>query len=516
MTRARFVFLLLALTGLGLAGFGGLRAWEALKIPSVSPVPMTKVKVGDVSFSITAQGSLQGGNSKVLIAPMTGSRELVLTDLTRSGELVKEGDVVAQFDTTEETFKLREAESDLLEADQQVLQAQNEALAREEELNNELIQARGDLKLAEHDCRRNELIAAIVAKQNILALEAAREKLAKLEHDYVARKTAAKASIAIQEASRKKAQVQADTARRNIQMMTLKAPMNGYVNVERNTNSNFMFPGMQFPLLQVGDTVRAGMGVVQIPDMKTWEVTAQINEQDRGHLALKQAADIQVLAVGKSYQGKVSNLAGTSGPPWNRRFECKLSLENPTPELRPGLSARIVIRTEVIPKALWIPAQALFESDGRKYVYIRRGESFTTKDVELLRRSESQAVLKGLNEGDVVALANPTERGGSKQSAAPGAAVRPRRSESDVMRKLLWDLIEAVDNLRAQKTRTLLTALGIVFGVGSVIGMLAIGAGAREESLQLIEQMGVRNILVESRPATSPEELQQQRRSSPG
>ena len=42
------------------------------------------------------------------------------------------------------------------------------------------------------------------------------------------------------------------------------------------------------------------------------------------------------------------------------------------------------------------------------------------------------------------------------------------------------DIPLAFDNLRAQKTRTVLTALAIVFGVGSVIGMLAIGAGARE------------------------------------
>src|SRR5206468_2441943 len=62
----------------------------------------------------------------------------------------------------------------------------------------------------------------------------------------------------------------------------------------------------------------------------------------------------------------------------------------------------------------------------------------------------------------------------------------------------------------------LLTALGIVFGVGSVIGMMSIGAGAREESLRFIEQLGVRNILVDSRPAMSQEELQQRRRSSPG
>jgi putative ABC transport system permease protein len=78
------------------------------------------------------------------------------------------------------------------------------------------------------------------------------------------------------------------------------------------------------------------------------------------------------------------------------------------------------------------------------------------------------------------------------------------------------DIGQAFSNLRAQKTRTLLTALGIVFGVGSVIGMLAIGSGAREESLRFIEQLGVRNVLVESRPATSEEEFQQRRRSSPG
>ncbi len=77
------------------------------------------------------------------------------------------------------------------------------------------------------------------------------------------------------------------------------------------------------------------------------------------------------------------------------------------------------------------------------------------------------------------------------------------------------DIGQAAANLRAQKTRTLLTALGIVFGVGSVIGMLAIGSGAKEESLRFIEQLGVRNILIDSRPAMSQEEFQQRRRSSP-
>ncbi|HVA62340.1 MAG TPA: ABC transporter permease, partial [Terriglobales bacterium] len=74
--------------------------------------------------------------------------------------------------------------------------------------------------------------------------------------------------------------------------------------------------------------------------------------------------------------------------------------------------------------------------------------------------------------------------------------------------RLGTDLALAAQNLRAQKTRTLLTALGMVFGVGAVIGMLAIGAGAKQESLRLIEQLGVRNLMVDSIPPGSPQQLQ--------
>ncbi len=82
--------------------------------------------------------------------------------------------------------------------------------------------------------------------------------------------------------------------------------------------------------------------------------------------------------------------------------------------------------------------------------------------------------------------------------------------------RLFSDLGGAAQSLREQKIRTLLTGLGMVFGVGAVIGMLSIGAGARQESLRFIEELGVRNLLVQSRAATSPQEYQQRRKSSPG
>jgi len=58
---------------------------------------------------------------------------------------------------------------------------------------------------------------------------------------------------------------------------------------------------------------------------------------------------------------------------------------------------------------------------------------------------------------------------------------------------------QALAQLRQHKLRTALTLLGMVFGVGAVIAMLSIGEGAKQEALRLIESMGLRNLLVQSR-----------------
>ncbi|HXA06538.1 MAG TPA: ABC transporter permease [Bryobacteraceae bacterium] len=97
----------------------------------------------------------------------------------------------------------------------------------------------------------------------------------------------------------------------------------------------------------------------------------------------------------------------------------------------------------------------------------------------------------------------------------PGAVISIAE-KSRGLSQYFSDLPLAAENLLSQKIRTALTGLGMVFGVGAVIGMLAIGAGARQESLRFIEELGVRNLLVEARPAAGPEEFQVRRRSSPG
>jgi multidrug efflux pump subunit AcrA (membrane-fusion protein) len=408
---------------LGVGGWAGLRWFQSVTVAAAGTLPETAVQRGDVTFTIAAKGELAGGNSEMLAAPMTGGGAMALTFLRESGDMVNEGEVVAKFDTTEQEFKLREAQADLAEAEQQVLAAKAESAAKEEEARLALLQAKTDLGVAELEAQRNELLPKMVARQNELAVSAARDKLRQLDKDLADRLKTAQAGIAIQEAARSKATVAAQTAQRNIDSMTLKAKSRGYVARQQNMDGNFRW-GSYLPALQVGDNVRAGMGVAQIPDLNNWDVIARIGELDRGHLALGQQADLEVVALpGRKLKATIKNIGGVTGPPWDRRFECKLGVANPPPELRPGMSARVTITTDTLRNVNWLPSQALFESDGKKFVYVKQGASFTPKDVKLVRRSESRVVVEGLQTGQVVALANP-EQMKEKQTNKPGGALQ--------------------------------------------------------------------------------------------
>ena len=62
--------------------------------------------------------------------------------------------------------------------------------------------------------------------------------------------------------------------------------------------------------------------------------------------------------------------------------------------------------------------------------------------------------------------------------------------------RLVRDIQLGVKNLMLHKLRSFLTMLGLVFGVGSVIAMLAVGEGASEKALEQIRKLGSRNIIV--------------------
>ena len=73
----------------------------------------------------------------------------------------------------------------------------------------------------------------------------------------------------------------------------------------------------------------------------------------------------------------------------------------------------------------------------------------------------------------------------------------------------------AFGNLGRHKLRTSLTLLGMVFGVGAVIAMLSIGAGAEQKALEAIGRLGLRNVIVRAKEI-KPEDRQELRKKSLG
>jgi multidrug efflux pump subunit AcrA (membrane-fusion protein) len=410
--KFRILAVVAVLAVIAVAAFGTRKLVKAVTTQTVADLPSTKVRRGRVTISVTARGELQGGNTEMIVVPPTGADSTAITFLREPGEMVEAGDTVVEFDTTLQEYNLREAEADLAEAEQMVIQAQATSDAGDEENHYALLSAQSDVKLAELDVRSNKIQAALKARQNDIALEAAQGRLRQAEQNLANKTANTTAAVAIQQANLGKAKVTAEMNRKIIEGMSVKAKTSGYVNIQPNTSGNvWYYSGMTFQLLQLGDTVYSGMAVAQIPDMKNWEVSARIGELDRGHLAVGQQVSLTVVALpGKSFTGRVKTVGGTTGSPWDRHFDCRITLDQPAPEMRPGMTSNMLITAESLDSVLWIPSQALYESDGKTFVYMRTPKGFMPHDVTLLNRSESQAVIKGLNEGDVVAMSNPDQQ----------------------------------------------------------------------------------------------------------
>src|ERR1039458_5887294 len=81
---------------------------------------------------------------------------------------------------------------------------------------------------------------------------------------------------------------------------------------------------------------------------------------------------------------------------------------------------------------------------------------------------------------------------------------------------VLPELKMGLASLFAHKLRSLLTMLGMIFGVGAVVAMLSITAGAQKQMMSFIDQLGVNNIIVDAHEAVDRNELQTVRSVSPG
>ena len=401
--------------------------------PKVNEIPTTRPTRGDVDVRVYTIGELGPRRSMMLSAPTVGT-QLQIVALVTGGTIVREGDVVIEFDRAAEQYNLQQAESELAEADQELVKMQADAKvqAAQDQLN--LLHARHDLRRAEIKVSGNEFVGAIEAKKNILELDEKTRALAQLELDIKTHLAGNKAALAATQEKRAKSQIAADFARKSIESMTVRAPLDGLVIIKENQDAggNFGFMGMTLPDYRVGDTVQPGRNVAEIVDLSEMEIKTRISETERSSITSGAAADVQVEALPGSPMKGASKGVGSPAqkafwePETSRQFNAAFALTRPSAALRPGMTARVVVQGETLKSVIHLPRQVLFEKDGRPVVYVRDGTSFRAVPAQVANITETRVVLRDFPTDVDVALVNPDIAfsggpGGGATAAMPGA-----------------------------------------------------------------------------------------------
>jgi HlyD family secretion protein len=394
-------------------------------------IPTTRVERGDVVADLYTSGEFTARRNQLISAPaVPGSLRLV--HLVPTGTAVKAGEVIMRFDPAEQLFNLEQAESQVAEAEQELAKqdADRAVQAAQDEVN--LLKARFEVRKAELDVTTNELLAEVDARKNQLTLEEARRKSAQLEEDVKSRGETNKAAVAVLQEKRQKAALARETARRAIEQMEVHAPFDGIVAVRQNQDAGggFFFQGMTLPDFREGDVVFPGRPVLSILDPAELQLRARVAEALATGVTTGQAAEVELDGSARPpLQAKVLSVSGMAdrggifrAPTAQREFDVALQLAGEVTEVEPGRSARIRISGAPLTGVLSIPRQAVFDRNGAPTVFVQQDGRFVPTPLAIVARTQTRVVVDTLEEGTVVALANPEATTEPAKSAAAGPA----------------------------------------------------------------------------------------------
>jgi len=390
-----------------------------------SDVPTAKVEKGDVQVKVTATGELKSLETRILAAPPVAGGTLQIVELVHTGTSVHSGDVVLRFDPSEQEYNLAQNRNDLAQAEEEIKKAQADAAVQVSSDKLALLKDKFAVRRAELDVSKNELVSEIDGKKNLLALDEAKRALAQLEQDIKSHAAANEASIALSEEKKNKARLAMEQAQDNIQKMTVRSSIDGLIVIHPNRDSTggVFFDGMTLPDYQVGDQARPGSPIAEVFDISKLEVSVQAKETDRSMLSAEQTAEVHMNALPEEpFAATVKNIAGTSAHEfWDdnqqRSFEVTLLINHPDQRLRPGYATRVTILGNAMKDVLSVPSEAIFDSGGKRVVYVKKGGAFDQQEVKVKAFTEGRAVVEGLALGSEVALVNPEKRGGPKKDS---------------------------------------------------------------------------------------------------
>lgn len=292
---------------------------------------------------IRLTGIVEAVHSSKVIVPQTLGQggQLTLTHLIPNGTHVNQGDLIAEFDPTQQIDNGLTAKAKYEDLGHQVEQKIAQNHADQEKRISDLTQAKGDLGKAELDLQKAPILAEIARLENEIKADTARKHVESLTKSNAYRDQSDAAALRTLELQRDRQKVALDRAQTNIDRMEVRAPLAGMVAHQN------VYRGNSMGHAQEGDQLYRGQALVSIFDPSAMLVRCSVGEPDGAALTPGTRAKVYFdaypdLALPAHFESSSPMASSALGSPV-KTFSAEFKLDKTDPRLMPDLSAAVVL-----------------------------------------------------------------------------------------------------------------------------------------------------------------------------
>ncbi|MEZ5197678.1 MAG: hypothetical protein R2764_15200 [Bacteroidales bacterium] len=363
-----------------------------------------KVKSGEFKIAVTTTGELEAKSSEKIYGPdnLRDVRiwQVKIEDIVPDGTVVDSGDYVASLDRTELANKLKDQELEIDQLETQYLKTTLDTTLEMRSLRDELINLEYGLEEKKIQLEQSKFEPPATIRQVEIELEKAERTFSQAEKNYKLRLEKAEANMQEVSAQLAKAQRKYDDMAKVLSQFTVFAPKAGMVIYKRDWDGKKVGIGAQ---LSTWENV-----VATLPNLTEMISKTYVNEIDISKVKTRQHVEIGIDAFPeKKFTGEVTEVANIGEQMQNTNakvFEVTIIVNEFDSVMRPAMTTKNVIVTNIIDSALYLPIECVYTTDSVSYVVTGNHRQQVIVGIT----NENEIIIKaGLEEGDDVYLLPP-------------------------------------------------------------------------------------------------------------
>ena len=368
-----------------------------------------KVVKGPIEIKIHSSGQLESENSENIVLPTVLSSqnvriyEIKITDLIEEGSVVDSGQYIATLDHKVIEEVLTAARLELEAAAAIIEDAKLDSNLSLSNYRDLIVNSRSDVEERKIVLAESVYESPSVIKKAEMDLNKAERKLFQDIKGIEMRQRQLRSQMERRNIDLRLKQQRVDDLLKLYDALIIKAPKPGMVIYAKD----------RFGIkIQIGSMLTPWSPIIAtLPDMTKMISETFINEIDIAKIKVKQNVTLSIDAFpDKELKGEVISVANIGQPmpkSDSKVFEVNIRVFGSDPDLKPAMTTGNVIQTGTFTDKIFVPSEAVFETDSTKFVYIKK-KKVMRQLVDLGEENEDYVIInKGVTEGEVLLLSEP-------------------------------------------------------------------------------------------------------------